>query len=246
VGVFVNGRSRQSYFLVLVLTLTSPLSCQSHSESTCGVSEVEHQAWGEAKTFGHGLKEVPRNLVRPRNLKWELPIAAATGVLIAEVDRPAANRIQSVDMQRLAGRWSNVGLGLEIGSSALAYGIGCREHRTAVRDTGLTALAAMGAAGAIDLALKLAFDRQFPYSRNSTGAFWGGGRSFPSGHSATSFAWASATAHKSHNKWAKIGAYALATGVSLSRYPAKKHFASDILIGATIGYVTGTYLANHD
>jgi membrane-associated phospholipid phosphatase len=43
----------------------------------------------------------------------------------------------------------------------------------------------------------------------------------------------------------KLGAYALATGVSLSRYPAKKHFPSDILIGATIGYVTGTYLANH-
>jgi membrane-associated phospholipid phosphatase len=43
----------------------------------------------------------------------------------------------------------------------------------------------------------------------------------------------------------KWGAYALATGVSLSRYPAKKHFTSDILVGATLGYVTGTYMANH-
>jgi len=239
-------RRRQSCILVIALTLASPLHSQNQSDSTCGVSQVEHQAWGEAKTLGHGLKEVPRNLVRPKNLIWELPIAAATGVLIAEVDRPAANRIQSMDMQRLAGRWSNIGLGLEIGSSALTYGIGCGEHRADLRDTGFTALAAMGAASALDLGLKLAFDRQFPYSRNSTGAFWGGGRSFPSGHAATSFAWASAAAHKSHNKWVKLGAYALATGVSLSRYPAKKHFPSDILIGATVGYVTGTYLANHD
>lgn len=221
------------------------MSSQSGSETFCGFSQIEHQTLGKAEQFGHGLKEVPRNIVRLSNLKWELPLVAATGLLIAEADRPAANRIQSADMQRLAGRWSNIGLGLEIGSSALTYGIGCREHRTEVRDNGFTALAAMGAAGTVDLALKLAFDRQFPYSRNSTGAFWGGGRSFPSGHSATSFAWASATAHRTHNKWVKLGAYALATGVSLSRYPAKKHFPSDILMGAAIGYVTGTYLAEH-
>jgi membrane-associated phospholipid phosphatase len=178
-------------------------------------------------------------------LGWELPIAAATGILIAEADRPAANRIQSADLQRLAGRWSNIGLGLELASSAVAFGIGCREGHIATRNTGFKALAAMGAAGAIDLGLKLAFDRQFPYGSNSTGRFWGGGRSFPSGHAATSFAWASATAHHTHNKWVKLGAYALATGVSLSRYPAKKHFPSDIVVGATIGYVTGTYLSEH-
>jgi len=104
----------------------------------------------------------------------------------------------------------------------------------------------MGAAGTMDLALKLTFDRQFPYTPNSTGKFWGSGRSFPSGHSATSFAFAAVVAHRyPKNKWVKWSAYALATGVSLSRYPAKKHYPSDILIGATLGYVTGTYLAAH-
>lgn len=230
--------------LIAILFAWIP-AAQAQTDSGCRPSQVGHQTFAEAKQFGHGLKEVPRNLIRPRNLIWELPIAAATGILIAEVDRPAANRIQSADMQRLAGRWSNVGLGMEIGSSALAYGIGCTEHQPYLRDTGFTGLASMAAAGTLDLGLKLAFDRQFPYSPNSTGKFWGGGRSFPSGHSATSFAWASSTAHRSHNKWVKLGAYALATGVSLSRYPAKKHFPSDILMGATIGYVTGTYLGEH-
>jgi hypothetical protein len=45
--------------------------------------------------------------------------------------------------------------------------------------------------------------------------------------------------------WVKWGAYALASGVSLSRYPAKNRYPSGILIGATLGYVTGTYLAEH-
>ncbi len=170
----------------------------------------------------------------------------ATGIMIAKVERPADNRIQSKSLQQTAGQWSNIGIGLEIGSAALAYGIGCCKHHSYLRDTGFKALAAMGAAGAKDLALKLAFDRQFPFEAGSTGKFWGGGRAFPSGHSATSFALAAVVAHRyPKNKWVKWGAYALATGVSLSRYPAKKHYPSDILIGATLGYVTGAYLADH-
>lgn len=104
----------------------------------------------------------------------------------------------------------------------------------------------MGVAGTEDLALKLTFDRQFPFTPGSTGKFWGGGRSFPSGHSATSFAFAAVVAHRyPHNKWIKWSSYALATGVALSRYPAKRHYPSDILMGATVGYVTGTYLTDH-
>lgn len=215
-------------------------------ETGCSIRGFFHETWTEASQFEHGLKAVPRSVVRPSNLKWELPILAVTGVMIAKVDRPADSRIQSKSLQQTAGQWSNVGLGLEIGSAALAYGIGCGKHRSYLRDTGFKALAAMGAAGTADLALKLAFDRQFPYTPNSTGKFWGGGRSFPSGHSATSFAFAAVVAHRyPRNKWVKWSAYALATGVSLSRYPAKKHYPSDILIGATLGYVTGTYLAGH-
>src|SRR5260370_2641844 len=87
-----------------------------------------------------------------------------------------------------------------------------------LRDTGFKALAAMGAAGTVDLALKLAFDRQFPFKPGSTGKCWGGGRACRSGHSATSFAFAAVVAHRyPKNKWVKGGAYALATGVSLSR-----------------------------
>jgi len=212
----------------------------------CSVHGFFHDTWSETLQFGYGLKGVPRSAVRPSNLKWELPILAATGVMIAKVDRPADNRIQSISLQQTAGQWSNIGLGLEIGSAALIYGIGCGKHHPYLRDTGFKALAAIGAAGTVDLALKLAFDREFPFKPGSTGKFWGGGRAFPSGHSAASFAFAAVVAHRyPKNKWVKWGAYALATGVSLSRYPAKKHYPSDILIGATLGYVTGTYLAKH-
>lgn len=225
---------------------TSEAESKTTADQGCNIRTFTHQTLAEASQFGQGLLEVPRNAIRPHNLAWELPILGTTGVLIAKVDRPAANRIQSRSLQQTANLWSNIGLGLELGSSALAYGVGCADHGPHLRDAGFTALAGMGAAGTVDLALKLAFNRQFPYKANSTGKFWGGGRSFPSGHAATSFAFAAVAAHRyPKNKWVKWGAYALATGISLSRYPAKKHFPSDILMGGTLGYVTGAYLAGH-
>ena len=243
-GLFAQGQPK--FIDVTPISQTSPAKSESTTHQPCNIHTFTHQTLSEASQFGQGLLSVPRNSIRPSNLAWELPILGTTGVLIAKVDRPANERIQSKSLIQTASTWSNVGLGLALGSSALAYGIGCGEHRPHLRDAGYTALFAMGAAGTVDLALKLAFNREFAYKPNSTGKFWAGGRSFPSGHSATTFAFAAVIAHRyPHNKWVKWGAYALATGVSLSRYPAKRHFPSDILMGATLGYVSGAYVAGH-
>ncbi len=244
--------NRRNYFasriatLVLICGLSiSPAWAQS-TESGCGVSATTYQVLGDARQLLHGIEHAPRNAIRPENLKWELPIGAATGLLIAEADQPAADRIQSPSLIHTARRWSNVGLAMEIVGAGATWGGGCIEHNHSLAKNGLTALAAIGAASTLDLGLKLAFDREFPYKPGSHGAFWGGGRSFPSGHAATSFAFASAIAHRyPHNRWVKWGAYGLATGVALSRYPAKRHYLSDILVGSTLGYVTGTYIAQH-
>jgi hypothetical protein len=235
--------------ILLVWFLLATMGVMAHAQDAkkpCNVSGFARQTWKETEQFGDGLKSVPRAAIRPENLIWELPVLAATGVMIAKVDRPAANRIQSTSLQQTASLWSNVGLGMELGSGALGYGVGCGYHQSYLRDTGFIALAAMGAAGTVDLGVKLAFNREFPTTPPGAGKFWGGGRSFPSGHSATSFAFAAVVAHRyPHKQWLKWSAYALAAGVSLSRYPAKKHFPSDILMGATLGYVTGAYLGDH-
>ena len=232
--------------LILVLTATPSVQCWSQVyQSPCSLSSATHDVKYDAKALWTGIKHAPKAAIEPHNLAWELPIGAVTGVLIAEVDQPANDRIQSQSLQSTASRWSNIGLAMELGSGAAAWGIGCGKGNSKTAEAGFAALTALGAAGAVDLVLKLSFNRQFPYTPGSTGRFWGGGRSFPSGHSATSFAFASTIAHSyPHNRWIKWGAYAVATGVSLSRYPAKKHYWSDILAGATLGYVTGSYLAD--
>src|SRR5207302_5904659 len=146
-------------------------AAQELSTRGCGVSQLSHDTVTEARSLGHGITQIPKNMVKPKNLAWELPIAAATGLLITKVDQPADRRIQSLSLERTAGRWSNVGLGMELAAGGIAYAVGCHDGDHYLRDTGFKALAAVGAAGTIDFGLKLAFDRQYPFSTVSQGKF---------------------------------------------------------------------------
>lgn len=240
-----NMRFAATALIALALLIFAPTGAAQTAEG-CGASESVHQVIGQENGFLHDLKSAPRNAIRPGNLKWELPIAAATGLLIAEGDQPAADRIQGKSIQTLARRWSNIGLYSELAVPGVMWGVGCLQHKPSLSSNGLAVATAMGTALAMDGVLKLAFNRQYPYTVNSRGEFWEGGRSFPSGHATLSFAFASALAHRyPHHRWIKIGAYTFAAAVALSRYPGKKHYFSDILVGSTLGYVVGADVASH-
>ena len=228
--------------------LASTLSFAQTDAVGCGVRGTGQRLGSNVGVFVHGLKGVPREMVRPRNLAWELPVAATTIVLIEKADVPTADAINSKSLVRTSDRITNIGIAAELGSGAIAYGIGCHDGDSRLRESAFTALAATGEAGLSDLVLKLAFDRQFPDlpGKKSKGDFWSGGRSFPSGHSMTSFAFASAIAHSyPEKKWVKWGAYGLATTISVLRVPAKHHFPSDIVVGGALGYVIGACAADH-
>jgi membrane-associated phospholipid phosphatase len=62
--------------------------------------------------------------------------------------------------------------------------------------------------------------------------------SFPSGHTSGAFAWA--TVAQAHYGW-KAGApsYLAASAIGLSRITNDKHHLSDVIAGATLGYISG-------
>jgi membrane-associated phospholipid phosphatase len=233
--------------LVMCATLSAAAAQDPAVGGDGGCRQIAGQIPHTASSFGHGPAAAPRNAFRPGNLKWELPIALATGLLIATSDDHINRHIQSASFVQAASRGSNVGLGIELGTAGLMYLVGCSGLRSSyAANTGFTALEAMGAASLINYGIKAATNRQYAYAPNSHGEFWEGGKSFPSGHAAASFAFASVVAHRYPNKrWVQWTVYGLATGISLARVGGKKHFASDILVGGTLGYVTGTYLASH-
>lgn len=90
-------------------------------------------------------------------------------------------------------------------------------------------------------ALKLATRRSRPLEHE--GQFFDGGASFPSGHTVVVWSVASVISSE-YNKtiFVPIAAYSLASLVSVSRITARQHFASDVIIGAGIGWFTGRYV----
>ena len=64
--------------------------------------------------------------------------------------------------------------------------------------------------------------------------------SFPSGHAMRSFALATTVAgFYPEKKWVGIVSYSLATLTSVGRVVSKDHWASDVIVGAAIGYFIG-------
>jgi len=68
----------------------------------------------------------------------------------------------------------------------------------------------------------------------------GGNGSFPSGHTIAAFSAATVYAQRySHKKWVKWVAYGLAVVDGVSRVSLQSHYASDVFLGATLGYIFG-------
>lgn len=203
----------------------------------------------DSKVMLHGIVAAPRNMVRPKNLAWELPVAGAiAGLALTNADQDAVNHFKSPSTHNTATKWSDIGVGAELGVGALGWIGGCAKDNPSLASNMFTALAAGGFGQLFNLAAKEAFRRQYPYASPHTGDFFYRSRagSFPSGHATTSFAFAAAIAHKyPHKKWVALSAYGAATALSVARVPANKHFPSDLLMGAALGYATGTYLADH-
>ncbi len=104
--------------------------------------------------------------------------------------------------------------------------------------------------GLVTETLKTLTHRQRPNKGEGPYAFEGAGwssdnTSFPSGHSTG--AWAVATVFATEykeTKWVPWVAYSLAAITSWSRVYDEKHWGSDVVLGALIGYVSGKLFTN--
>lgn len=135
---------------------------------------------------------------------------------------------------------------------------------TKMQTTTLLATQAYITGGAIESVLKLLTGRQRPYYTDALhpepepkfrGPFFKTPRapngksttsSFPSGHTTVAFAAATVFAMEYHNKpLVPLLAYSAATLIGLSRISENAHWATDVLTGAAIGYLTGRLVVNN-
>ena len=126
------------------------------------------------------------------------------------------------------------GSGFAIGGlSLLAYGAGAIAGDANLRSTGSEMARSLVYTSVVVTALKRTISRTRPD---------GGSGSFPSGHTAVAFAMAPILARRYGLK-AAIPAYALATATGLGRMEDRRHFLSDVLVGAAIGVSIGRAVA---
>lgn len=186
--------------------------------------------------------------------RWLAPLGLSTVALIATDRRTSAALVEHGDnlmRLRVSKDISRLGtIYVTGGVTAIFYLAGRATENARARETGLLGAEALIDSGIVVTALKAASQRQRPTVDHSSGEFFEGGSAFPSGHaiSAWSLATVIAQEYGHHRPLVQVGAYGLATAVSLSRYTGRNHFLSDVLVGSAMGYGIGRYVyhKHHD
>jgi membrane-associated phospholipid phosphatase len=182
--------------------------------------------------------------------KYGIPSILISAALIG-TDRQTATLLRNTNSQVIwSGRVSQVGATYTLaGFTGVTYLIGRLRTDSHERETGLLGMEAVAHTAIIVEVLKEMAQRERPLEGNQHGRFWKGGSSFPSGHSAESFAVATVFAYEYRDHIAvPITAYSAASLVAFSRLSGQRHWASDIFVGSSTGFLIGRYLyrQHHD
>jgi membrane-associated phospholipid phosphatase len=80
----------------------------------------------------------------------------------------------------------------------------------------------------------------------STGSWWRGNGSFPSGHAIAAFSVATVFARRySNHRWVPYVAYGTAALIGFSRITLSAHFPSDVFLGGALGYSISRFAVLH-
>lgn len=183
--------------------------------------------------------------IRPSDANWLVPLGGVTAGLFVTDREFSASISQNPTTLKNYKSFSNYGIAGMIGGAAGLYALSFPAHNDHWRETGfLAGEAALNSLITVE-ALKYSTRRERPYQGNGSGAFFHGGTSFPSEHSAAAWSIAGVVAHEYPGIFPSLVAYGAASAISLSRIKAHQHFASDVLVGSVLGYLISQNVYRH-
>ena len=122
-------------------------------------------------------------------------------------------------------------------SASVVYAVGRLKDKPRVSHVGMDLIQSLAMSEALTQTLKYTTRRERPDGS--------GKNSFPSGHAADTFAFA--TALERHLGWRyAVPAYIFSSYVAISRLPANRHWFSDAVFGSTVGIIAGRTITSHE
>jgi membrane-associated phospholipid phosphatase len=247
----------------LLLFVCAGLFAQDQAKDSLAPVAQRQQARCGLKKLDQCLKDLAHDQagiwtsplrVHPDDALWLLPFAGATGAAFA-YDQDALRQVGTTNkgLVNASEVVSDFGSAYAtFGEAGALYVLGALKHNEHLRETGLLGAEAVADASLVVEGLKLATNRERPNEGIGTGRFWPHGTrdypldsSFPSSHSAASWALARVIVAEYPGWWTKLGAYGFATAISASRITGREHFPSDVVVGSTFGYLIGGYVLQH-
>ncbi len=187
------------------------------------------------KQLGQDFKYLPSK----ENAYW-----AAVGGGLALAVHPADDNVNAYFLDASSGVKNFFKPGAVLGQSytlfAIAgtvYVVGRTGDKPRVSHTGMDLIRALIVSEAMVETLKYTTRRERPDGSGKS--------SFPSGHAADTFAFA--TALERHFNWKfVVPAYVFASYVAMSRLPANRHWLSDVVMGSAVGIISGRTVTGHE
>lgn len=216
--------------LVLTTVLQAPRVADAPSDPAAATPAVADEG---GRSLGAVVEDLPHAFGRLRRWK-NLAVVGASAAAAAAVRRDdrdlAADAAGSRTLDRMTEGGSIVGSGyVQVAAAAAAWLSGTVSGHPGIEALGADLLEAQAVNGVLTTALKYSVHRTRPN---------GGRYSFPSGHTSATFATAEVLEERYGLK-AGIPAYALGAYVAASRLHDRQHFASDALVGAGVGLLSG-------
>ena len=248
-----SNRSSQCLFGIIlsgiIFSAAVSVRAQTPSASPSPTPSTSSSPTLESKFFKNILRDQKAIWTAPfhlhgRDARWLAPLGLGTAALIA-TDRRTGDEIGEFHRQLNISRYvSYAGSDYGVGSVALTfYLVGRARHDERARETGLLGAEALIDSAIVVTVLKEITQRRRPLAAKGRSDFFDGGSSFPSGHAIEAWALATVIANEYHgHRLVQVGAYGIATAVSLSRFTGRKHYLSDVLVGSALGYGIGRYV----
>jgi len=217
----------------------SPPQPQIHTQ------ESDHQGlvMRSVKRTLEDQRELYRAPFKPSNFKWDALVLGGTAALLA-TDRNIEKHIGNAHFTfyQATSDVAIAGLGATLGGVWI-WGIkGNHQH---AKETGVLELETLVNTFLIYTPMQLLAARQRPGEGNGNGDFWKHhniNTSFPGGHAMFTFAMATVVSHEYPQKWVQALAYSAATIVTVTRFMARDHWASDMLAGSALGIGIGAHV----